>query len=31
MEKTEVPETGSEGSGFARFIKKLFGRSWETE
>ena len=31
MEKAEVPETGSEGSGFARFIKKLFGRSWETE
>ena len=27
MEKTEIPETG----GFARFVKKLFGRSWETE
>ena len=31
MEKNEIPETGSEGGGFARFIKKLFGRSWETE
>lgn len=31
MEKNEVPETGSEGGGFARFVKKLFGRSWETE
>ena len=29
MEKTEIPET--DGGGFARFIKKLFGRSWETE
>ena len=27
MEKNEIPETG----GFARFVKKLFGRSWETE
>ena len=27
MEKTEIPETG----GFAHFVKKLFGRSWETE
>ena len=31
MEKNEAPETGSEGGGFARFVKKLFGRSWETE
>ena len=31
MEKNEIPETGSEGGGFARFIKKLFGRSWETD
>ncbi|UTC48029.1 MinD/ParA family protein [Treponema vincentii] len=27
MEKTEIPETG----GFSRFVKKLFGRRWETE
>ena len=31
MEKNEAPETGSEGGGFARFVKKLFGRSWEAE
>ena len=31
MEKTGAPETGSEGGGFARFVKKLFGRSWEAE
>ena len=31
MEKNEIPETGSESGGFARFVKKLFGRSWETE
>ena len=31
MEKNEVPETGNEGGGFARFVKKLFGHSWEAE
>ncbi len=31
MEKNEAPETGNEGGGFARFVKKLFGRSWEAE
>jgi len=28
MEKNDIPETGG---GFAHFVKKLFGRSWETE